>query len=225
VLLVRGRAIRASRGQGRYISFSSFSSFTSFTSPQYAGGAALAGGVLSLSKIGRIRIREHRSLQGTPTTVTISREADGWYACFSCADVPAKLLPRTGQETGIDVGLKVFLIAADGQIVENPRHYRKAERQLAKAQRRVARRKKGSHRRRKAVALLKRTHQPIARQRRDFPHKPARALLRQSGVIYLEDLQVRNMGRTPTLPSVSAMRVGGSVLPSSRARQHGPASA
>ncbi len=54
-----------------------------------------------------------------------------------------------GRETGIDVGLKVFLITADGGSVENPRHYRKAERQLAKAQRRVARRKKGSKRRRR----------------------------------------------------------------------------
>ncbi len=30
----------------------------------------------------------------------------------------------TGEETGIDVGLKVFLVTADGEIVENPRHYR-----------------------------------------------------------------------------------------------------
>ncbi len=47
---------------------------------------------------------------------------------------PTQPLPLTGRETGIDVGLKVFLITADGQIVENPRHYRKAERELKKAQ-------------------------------------------------------------------------------------------
>jgi putative transposase len=65
-------------------------------------------------------------------------------------------------------GLKVFLITADGQVVENPRHYRKAERRLATAQRRVSRRTKGSTRRRKAVRLLKRHHQTVQRQRRDF---------------------------------------------------------
>ena len=32
----------------------------------------------------------HRPLEGTPKTVTISREADGWYVCFSCADVPVQ---------------------------------------------------------------------------------------------------------------------------------------
>jgi putative transposase len=100
------------RGWGRY---------NSFTYPQYGvhGGTVLDGGALSLSKIGRIRIWLHRPLEGTPKTVTISEEADGWYACISCADVPTHPLLSTGQETGIDVGLKVFLIAADGEIVES----------------------------------------------------------------------------------------------------------
>jgi hypothetical protein len=36
------------------------------------------GGILTLSKIGWIRLRLHRPLAGAPKTVTISREADGW---------------------------------------------------------------------------------------------------------------------------------------------------
>jgi putative transposase len=47
-------------------------------------------------------------VQGTIKTVTVSTEADGWYVCFSCAEVPPAPLPLTGKETGIDVGLKVF---------------------------------------------------------------------------------------------------------------------
>ncbi len=115
---------------------------------------SLDGNILTLVKIGRIPLRMHRPLQGTPKTVTVLREADGWYACVACDEVPTAPLPRTGQETGIDLGLKVFLITADGETVENPRHYRKAERELKKAQRRVARRKKGSKRRKKAVQWL-----------------------------------------------------------------------
>jgi putative transposase len=180
------------QGRGRY---------NSFTYPQVGeqGGARLDNGFLVLSKVGRIAVRWSRPIEGTPKTVTINREADGWYACFSCAEVPAQPLPPAGRETGIDVGLKVFLIAADGQVIENPRHYRKAEERLAKAQRRVSRRKKGSHRRRKAVALLKRKHQKVQRQRRDFHHKAALEVLERYDVIYLEDLQVRNMVRSPHL--------------------------
>lgn len=104
-------------------------------------------------------------------------------------------LAPTGHETGIDVGLKVFLITADGEVVENPRHSRRGEKHLAKAQRRVSRRKKGSNRRRKAVQLLAKAHQKVRRQRRDFHHKTALALLRVNDTLYLEDLRVANMVR------------------------------
>jgi putative transposase len=154
------RRVQAGKRPG-YPRFQGKDRYHSFTYPQVGGngghgGAALDGGMLSLSKIGRIRLWLHRPLHGIPKTVTIRREADGWYACISCAEVPSAALPATGHETGIDVGLKVFLITADGEAVANPRHYRTAEKQLAKAQRRASRRTKGSTRRRKAVQLLKR---------------------------------------------------------------------
>jgi putative transposase len=169
--------------------------YHSFTDKQYGNGAQLDNGFLVLSKIGRVAVRWSRPLDGTPKTVTISREADGWYAVLSCADVPARPLPPTGGETGIDVGLKVFLITAEGEVVENPRHYRRGEKKLAKANKRVSRRKKGSKRRRKAVGSLQRAHQTLKRQRADFHHKTALALLRAYDTIFLEDLRVANLVR------------------------------
>ena len=74
----------------------------------------LDNGFLVLSKIGRIAVRWSRPFEGTPKTVTISREADGWYVCFSCADVPTHPLPPTGQETGIDLGIEAFATLSDG---------------------------------------------------------------------------------------------------------------
>jgi putative transposase len=169
----------------------------SFTYKEYGNGARLDNGSLVLSKIGRIAVRWSRPLEGTIKTVTISREADGWYVCLSCAEVPTHPLPRTGRETGIDVGVKVFLITADGEIVENPRHYRKAERELQKAQQRVSGRKKGSRRRRKAVQVLAKRHQHVRRQRNDFHHKVALALVRAYDTIYVEAIQPANLSRRP----------------------------
>jgi putative transposase len=185
--------------QPGYPRFQGRNRYHSFTYPQYGNGVVLDGSILSLSKIGRIPARMHRPLQGTPKTVSIAKEADGWHCCIGCADVPVQPLPLTGQETAIDVGLKVFLVTADGEIVENPRHYRKTERELKKAQRRVSRRKKGSKRRKKAVALLARKHHKVKRLRRDFHHKVALALLRHYDTVYLEDLRVRNMVRNSHL--------------------------
>jgi putative transposase len=153
--------------------------------------------LLVLSKIGRIAVRWSRPIQGTIKTVTVSREADGWYVCLSCAEVAVEPAPRTGRETGIDVGLKVFLITADGQAVANPRHYRTAERALKKAQQRVSRRKKGSHRRQKAVQVLAKKHQHVQRQRSDFHHKTALDLVRAYDTIYVEAIQPANVSHRP----------------------------
>lgn len=59
--------------------------YNAFTYPQVGehGGARLDNGLLVLSKLGRIAVRRSRPLEGTPKTVTLSREADGWYACIS----------------------------------------------------------------------------------------------------------------------------------------------
>jgi putative transposase len=171
--------------------------YHSFTYKEFGNGASLDNGYLLLSKIGRIVVRWSRPVEGTIKTVTVSKAADGWYVSFSCAEVPTAPLPETGRETGIDVGLKVFLITAEGKSVENPRHYRNAERALKKAQQRVSRRKKGSNRRKKAVRLLARKHQHIRRQRTDFHHKTALSLVRQYDTIYFEAIQPANLSRRP----------------------------
>jgi putative transposase len=167
--------------------------YHSFTYKEVGNGASLDNGVLVLAKIGRIAVRWSRLLEGVPKTVTIAKEADGWYVSFSCAEVPTQSLPPTGQETGIDLGIEAFATLSDGTRIFSPGWYRKAERALKTAQRRVSRRKKGSNRRRKAITLLAKAHQAVRRQRQDFHHKTALALLRANDTIYHEELQVRNM--------------------------------
>jgi putative transposase len=167
--------------------------FHSFTYKEFGNGARLDNGFLVLAKIGRIGVRWSRSLQGTPKTVTVSREADGWYVAISCAAVPVQPLPRTGEATGIDLGLESFATLADGSQIANPRIFRVAELNLKRAQRRVSRRTRGSCRRQKAVVLLARAHQRVRRARADFQHKTALALIRQYDTIYHEDLQTATM--------------------------------
>ncbi len=178
-----------------YPRFQGRNRYHSFTYPQYGNGAVLDGGVLSLSKIGRIRIRLHRPLEGTPKTVIISKEADGWYACISCEQVPTQPLPKTGRVTGIDMGLKVFYVTAHNEVCENPRHFRKAEAALRRKQRKLARCEQGSKNREQVKQQVAKHHQKVKRQRCDFHHKEALHLLRHYDTIYLEDLQVANMVR------------------------------
>jgi putative transposase len=175
--------------------FKGHNRFHSFTFKEYGNGATLDNGFLVLSKIGRLAVHWSRPIEGTPKTITISQEADGWYVAISCADVPIQPLPPTGQETGIDLGIEAFATLSDGARILTLGYYRKAERYLAKCQRRVARRKKGSNRRRKAVCVLAKAHQTVRPQRQDFHHKTALTLVRAYDTIYHEDVQVRNMVR------------------------------
>jgi putative transposase len=186
------RRVHADEKPG-YPRFQSGNRYTSFTYKQWDNGATLDNGCLVLSKIGRLAVRWSRPLEGTPKTVTISKEADGWYVCFSCAEVPTHPLPATGEETGIDLGLESFATLANGDQIANPRIFRVAELNLKRAQRRVSRRKKGSHRRKKAVHLLAKAHQHVRRQRADFHHKMALALVQQYDTIYHEELQTANL--------------------------------
>ena len=176
-----------------YPRFQGANRYTAFTYKQFGNGATLDNGCLVRSRLGRIAVRWSRPLEGTPKTVTITREADGWYVSFSCAEVPIKPLPLTGQQTGIDLGLKSFATLADGHQIANSRIFRVAELNLQRAQRRVSRRKKGSKRRKKAVKLLAKAHQTVRRQRQDFHHKTALALVRQYDTISHEALQTANM--------------------------------
>jgi putative transposase len=91
------------------------------------------------------------------------------------------------------LGIEAFATLANGERIHRPGCYRKAERYFVNCAQRVSRRKKGSPRRKKAVALLAKAHQTVARQRTDFHHQTALALVRQDDTISHDDLRVANL--------------------------------
>ncbi len=91
--------------------------------------------------------------------------------------------------------MKVFLADSEGEIVENPRHYRRGQKRLAQAQHVSDRRKQGSHRRRKAKRAVAKQHLTISRQRRDFHFKTAKRYAEGYSRICVEDLNIAGMVR------------------------------
>lgn len=61
-----------------YPRFKGVNRYHSFTFKEYHNGAYVDNGSLVLSRIGRVQVLWSRRLEGTPKTVTIRREADGW---------------------------------------------------------------------------------------------------------------------------------------------------
>jgi putative transposase len=170
--------------------FRSAHRFDSLTYPQL--GFAVVGRHLHLSKIGAIKIKRHRPIDGTIKTLTIKRDADKWFACFSVDVAPAPL-PASADHIGVDVGLTTFATLSDGTDIANPRHARRAEAQMRRAQRRIARRRRGSAGRREAVRLFQLAHAHVRHQRADAHHKHARTLVDRYGLISVENLNLKGL--------------------------------
>lgn len=170
--------------------FKNRTQYDSFCYPQ--SGFELITSKLSLSKIGDIKVKLHRPIEGTIKTCSVVRKNDKYYACFS-SEVEAHVLPPTGNVVGIDVGVADFVITSGGEFYPKQDSYRKAEKRLKYLQRMVSRRKKGSNRRRKAVKLLAKQHEKVANQRKDIAHKVSAKLVAENELIAHEDLQVKNM--------------------------------
>jgi putative transposase len=125
--------------------------------------------------------------------VRILRRADGYYCQFCVDAVRTVEHVPAGKQVGIDVGLKSYLTDSEGQTIDNPRHYRKAEKKLAHLQRRLSRKQKKSANRKQARQALARQHLKVQRQREDFARKTANTYVSSHDLIAYEDLQIRNM--------------------------------
>jgi putative transposase len=98
--------------------------------------------------------------------VRIIRRADGYYCQFGVqADRIIEHIP-TGYAIGIDVGLLASYTDSEGHTVDNPRHYRKAEKQLKRLHKRLSRTKKKSANRKKARQKLAKGYLKIPRTQR-----------------------------------------------------------
>jgi putative transposase len=170
--------------------FRSAHRYDSLTYPQL--GFRVQGRHLHLSKIGRVKITLHRPMAGRITTLTITREAGQWFACFS-GEVEPQPRPPSTESIGLDVGLTHFATLSDGTAIANPRPARRAERQMRRAQRRIARRRKGSARRRTAVRLFQAAQAHVRRQRADMQHQLSRRLVDRSRLIAVEKLNIKGL--------------------------------
>jgi putative transposase len=183
--------------------FRSFHRYDSITFPSYGDGCRLLDkGKLRIQGAGVIKVKLHRPVEGQIKTVTIKRDVNHWYVCFS-VDRDTVALPESSQDIGVDVGLDSFAVLSDGTEIDNPRHLKRELAHLRRVQRRLSRRKRGSQRRRKAVALVAKAHRKIRNQRANFHHNVSRWLVKCFGLIAVEYLNIKGLSRGMLARSVN----------------------
>ena len=171
------------KGKGRY---------DSFTFPQ--SGFKLKGSKLTLSKIGDIKIINHREIEGKIKTLTIRKTSTGkWFACFSCEIEKDVVTQPIDNSIGIDLGLSTFATFSNGESIPRQRFFKEYEKKLAKASRKRELQEKGSKARSKAKLVESKIHERVANLRKDFAHKHSLKLVRSFDLICLEDLSIKSM--------------------------------
>lgn len=167
--------------------------YDSFTYPNM-DGLKVKKKHVTLSRIGDIKITLHRPIEGRIKTCTIKREGSHWSIAF-CCEVETETLPVSYEDVGIDLGVTHLAALSNGETIDNPRHYRRAEKKLATLQQALSRKKRGSNRRHKAVQSVGKAHRKVSSQRKDYLHKVSRHLVNRYQMIVFEELQTTNMSK------------------------------
>jgi len=154
----------------------------------------LEGDKIKLPKIGFIKFAKSREINGVIKNVTVSQVPSGKYFISILCEVPEpQKLPESKMNIGMDLGIKDFAITSEGEIIDNPKYYRKYEKKLAKLQKQLNRKQKGSSNRNKARIKVARLHEKISNTRTDFLQKLSTRFINENQVICLEDLNVEGM--------------------------------
>lgn len=176
------------------LKFVKYSEYRSFTYNQT--GFKIQNGFLYLSKIGQIKIVQHRKISEDSKIkqVIITKSKSGkWNACVTCEIdiILPEMNPR--KSVGIDVGIRNFTYDSDGLVTTNPLYLQKMLKPLARAHRKISRRKKGSKNRRKAVKFYQLIHERIKNRRKDTMHKLSTYYATKYDIVFIERLQKVNM--------------------------------
>ena len=174
----------------------------SFTSKNN-GSIKLGDGCVFMPKLGWLKCKISKQVEGRIISATLRRNAAGrYYISMCCTDVEIKSLPKTNKQVGIDLGISSYIATSDGDKFDNPKYLSKAEKRLKRLQRQLSRKQKDSNNRNKCRQILAKAHEKVANQRNDNINKLTTMLIRNYDTICIEDLSVKNMVKNHHLAKV-----------------------
>jgi len=167
---------------------------------RYPQGVKVQGNIAFLPKIGKVRFKKSRQIQGTIKQATIVKEADKWYICFSCEidkEIPAVELDLQ-RAVGIDVGLTYYATLAIGEEnkieeISNPRFLEKSLPRLRYLHKNLSRKKFKSQNRNKAKRKLQKFLIKQKDRRKDFAHKLSTQIVKSHDIIGIESISVSSL--------------------------------
>lgn len=148
---------------------------------------------IRLSKLGWVRYRKSREIEGTPKNVTVSREGEHWFVAIQVEiEKPIPTHP-SDSAVGVDLGVVSFATLSDGTTYEPLNAYRSKLKKLNRLQRQLSRKEKFSENWKKQKRRVAKLQRRIAHARKDFLHKVTTEISQNHAVVVIEDLSVKDM--------------------------------
>jgi putative transposase len=168
---------------------------------RYPQGVKIQEDRVWLPKIGWIRFRKSREVQGDIKQTTVIKEGKHWYVCFSCewTEVDQTSCAHEKNVVGIDLGLENFatIVSDTGfEEIPSPRFLRKGLSHLKYLSRQLSKKVKFSKNWCAAKAKLQIFHAKIRHSRLDFLHKLSTRLVKNHDVIAVENLKIQKLQQT-----------------------------
>jgi putative transposase len=173
-------------------------------------GTAWKHGILTLPKLGVLKLAESLPGIDRPDLVTLTLDATARYFVSCCAEV-GKAPPSLScgaPAVGVDLGLKHLATLSTGEKIDNPKHYQARLRYLRRQQRCLARRQTGSRRRERQKLRVARAHAKVRQARQYALHDLTTRLTQDYDLICIEDLNVKALSRGRNARSINDAAFG-----------------
>ena len=125
--------------------------------------------------------------------ITVKRTNTGKYFASLCCDVEVQEYEHTGEAIGLDLGIKDLIITSNGTKYDNKKFLKESEKKIKHLQRELSRKKKGSHNREKIRQKLAIAYEKVSNKRNNYLHQLTTKIVKESSIIYIEDLNVKGM--------------------------------
>lgn len=199
------------KGTGKHPQFHKFGELDSF---RLTGSVFIGRDFVQLPSLGRVKLKEKNyivipdGVDKVPIPMaTVSRQGSHWYVSFAYKTDIIPLYENTEitddeyDVVGVDLGIKDLAITSFGEVIANPKSYRKHMHRLKRWQRKISRRKKGSKNRKKAIRKVADLHRRITNIRINSAHQCTTSLTRKltPKMLVIESLKPKNMSRNRKL--------------------------
>jgi putative transposase len=165
-----------------------------YTTKRVGNNIRLDGNLLRLPRVGWVRLRLSRTVEGKIQRVTVSMNpARKIFVSILCEKSDGPTLPSGSGDVGIDVGISDLAVLDNGIKYPGPHALAKSLQRLKREQQSLSRKTRGSNRYEKQRLRVAKLHERVANIRRDYSHKLSMELVRTYDRIMAENLMIREM--------------------------------